>query len=57
MVNDESRLSEVRGDLLSGPVIVRVPNWATPDQVRQFEHYVEAANRWLARQREDAGKS
>jgi hypothetical protein len=41
------------GDLLgpsepmSGPVVIRIPAWATPEQVRQFERWAEASGRAL----------
>lgn len=32
---------------MSGPVVIRIPKSATPDQVRQFERWAEAAGRAL----------
>lgn len=32
----------------SGPIVIRIPPWATPEEVRQFEAFVESANRAIA---------
>lgn len=33
---------------MSGPVVIKVPTWASPAEVREFEEFVRQANAALA---------